>query len=216
MIDTTFTDTFDAMLRARRSTRDFVGEPLDDAEVEDFLDLVLTAPTAFNMQARSVVVVSDPGVRAEVHAAARKQRQVLEAPLLLAFMAEPDGWEGTFDEIRDLNLASGYWDGAKAVERRERIGGFQAERREAGLSREFAIRDAMIAASFAILAAEARGWAASPMTGFNDAGVKAALGAADSDAVVALLLAVGPAASRPAAPARLPLERRVYRDRYPL
>ena len=74
----------------------------------------------------------------------------------------------------------------------------------------------MIAASFAILAAEARGWAASPMTGFNDAGVKAALGAADSDAVVALLLAVGPAASRPAAPARLPQERRVYRDRYPL
>lgn len=109
---------------------------------------------------------------------------MLEAPLLLAFMAEPDGWEGTFDEIRDLNLASGYWDGAKAV-----------ERREAGLSREFAIRDAMIAASFAILAAEARGWAASPMTGFNEAGVKAA---------------VGPA------PARLPQERRVYRDRYPL
>lgn len=214
MTDTDFTARFDSMLRSRRTTRDFLRDPLPEDEVREFLDLALTAPSAFNMQDRSIVVISDPGVRRAVHAASGGQPHVESAPLLLAFIAEPDGWERTFDEIAELNLESGYWDEAAARERREKIGTFQAVRREAGRSREFALRDAMIAASFAIVAAEARGWAASPMTGFDEDAVKEAIGAGGTDVAVAVLMAVGPAASRPAAPARLPFERRVYRDVY--
>lgn len=215
---TTFRDQFDAMLRARRAHRDFLPEALPEDEVADFLDVVMTAPSAFNMQARSIVRVEDPDVRAAVHEAARSQRQVLEAPLILAFIAEPDGWEDTFDEVSAQYLASGRWDDAFAAEKRDRIAGFQKARRDLGHSREYAIRDAMIAASFAMLAAEARGWATSPMTGFNEAALKEALGAGDAarDVSVALLLAVGRPAGAPKDPGRLPLERRVYVDRYPL
>lgn len=214
----TFRDQFDAMLRARRSHRDFLPEALPEEEVTDFLDVVMTAPSAFNMQARSIVRVEDPDVRAEVHAAARSQRQVLEAPLILAFIAEPDGWEDTFDEVASQYLASGRWDDDFAAEKRRRIDGFQRDRRDLGHSREYAIRDAMISASFAMLAAEARGWATCPMTGFNEAALKKALGADDAarDVSVALLLAVGRPAAAPKDPGRLPLERRVYVDRYPL
>ncbi len=213
-----FRARFDAMVRGRRANREFLPEALPEDEIAEFLDLVLTAPSAFNMQARAIVRVRDPEVRAAVHEATRGQRQVLEAPLLLAFIAEPDGWEDTFDEVAAQNIESGLWDGAFAAQKRDRIADFQKERRDLGRSREYAIRDAMIAASFAMLAAEARGWATSPMTGFDEAELKRALGAGDSarDVAVALLLAVGRPAGAPRDPGRLPLARRVYVDRYPL
>lgn len=216
--DAAFRDRFAAMLRNRRSHRDFLPDALPEDEVREFLELVMTSPSAFNMQARAVVRIEDPDVRAAVHAAARKQRQVLEAPLLLAFIAEPDGWEDTFDEVASQYLAAGRWNDAFAAEKRDRIAGFQKQRRDLGRSREYALRDATIAASFAMLAAEARGWATSPMTGFDEEALKAAIGADDSarDVSVALLLAVGRPAGAPKDPGRLPLERRVYVDEYPL
>ena len=56
------------------------------------------------------------------------------------------------------------------------------------------------------------------MTGFDEEALKAAIGADDSarDVSVALLLAVGRPAGAPKDPGRLPLERRVYVDEYPL
>ena len=213
-----FRGRFDAMVRARRANREFLPDALPEDEITDFLDVVLRAPSAFNMQARSIVRVEDPEVRAAVHEATRGQKQVLQAPLVLAFIAEPDGWEDTFDEVAAQYLASGQWDDVAAAAKRDRIAEFQKVRRDLGRSREYAIRDAMIAASFAMLAAEARGWASSPMTGFDEEALKKALGAGDSarDVSVALLLAVGRPAGAPRDPGRLPLERRVYVDRYPL
>lgn len=216
--DAAFRDRFDAMVRSRRANREFLPDALPEDEITDFLDVVLRAPSAFNMQARSIVRVESPEVRAAVHEAARGQKQVLQAPLVLAFIAEPDGWEDTFDEVAAQYLASGQWDDAAAAAKRAGIAEFQKVRRDLGRSREYAIRDAMIAASFAMLAAEARGWASSPMTGFDEEALKEALGAGDSarDVSVALLLAVGLPAGAPQDPGRLPLERRVYVDRYPL
>lgn len=177
-----------------------------------------TAAVAGTADGTAVTATEDaaPTTDAAVHAAARNQRQVLEAPLILAFIAEPDGWEDTFEEVASQYFASGRWDDDFAAEKRRRIDGFQKDRRDLGHSREYAIRDAMISASFAMLAAEARGWATCPMTGFDEAALKKALGAAARDVSVALLLAVGRPAAAPKDPGRLPLERRVYVDRYPL
>lgn len=178
-----------------------------------------TAAVAGTADGTAVTATEDaaPTTDAAVHAAARNQRQVLEAPLILAFIAEPDGWEDTFEEVASQYFASGRWDDDFAAEKRRRIDGFQKDRRDLGHSREYAIRDAMISASFAMLAAEARGWATCPMTGFDEAALKKALGAdaAARDVSVALLLAVGRPAAAPKDPGRLPLERRVYVDRYP-
>ncbi|WP_295626691.1 nitroreductase family protein [uncultured Corynebacterium sp.] len=217
-VDPEFRDRFSAMLRNRRAHRDFLPDRLPEDEVREFLELVMTSPSAFNMQARSVVRIEDPEVRAAVYEASKQQRQVAEAPLLLAFIAEPDGWEDTYDEVAALYLESGRWDEDFAVEKRKRIAKSQGERRALGHSREYALRDATIAASFAMLAAEARGWGTSPMTGFDEAALKAAIGADDAerDVAVALLLAVGIPAGAPKDPGRLPLERRVYVDEYPL
>lgn len=202
------------MVRARRATRVYADEPLDSREVENFLSLVLESPSAFNLQDRAIVVIEDPQVRADVSAAANHQPQVASAPLLLAFLAEPNGWERTLPKLVQQNVASGYWTEEIAKERQEVVAGFQGLRREAGLSREFALRDAMIAATYAMLAASAFGWSSSPMTGFDEAALKRAIGAEESDAVVALLLAVGKPGEQPRHPGRFATADRVYRDKY--
>lgn len=212
-IDRDLRDRLADLVRARRAVRAYRPGPLDEDLVREYLGLILEAPSAFNLQDPGIILIRDPGVRARVLAAAGGQRQVAEAPLLLAFLADPAGWRRTLPEVTERNLASGYWDEAAAAERGERIRAFQRARAEAGLAREFALRNAMIAATYGILLAPAFGWASSPMTGFDDAALKVALGA-PAEATVALLLAVGEPAEDPPHPGRLPLARRVHLDRW--
>lgn len=214
MTTSEFRSQFADIIRSRRATRSFQSEALPEAEVTEFLELVHSAPTAFNLQDRAVVVVDDQQVKEVLTAAANGQQQVAQAPMTLVFLAEPSGWQRTFPAVAEQNLASGLWDEAAATEKHARISSFQQVRAEAGLTREFALRNAMIAASFAMVIAQGFGWASSPMTGFNEAAVKKAIGAEDSDAIVALLLAVGKPAEQPVDTGRLPLESRFYRNRY--
>lgn len=209
-----FADQFDAMLRARRATRVYKDVTLPKEEVQRFFELVLSAPSAFNMQNRAIVRIEDPKVREQVFQASGGQAQVASAPLLLAFIGEPSGSEKNIAKLCAANQASGLWSAEDAAERAATMTAYQAQRAEKGLSREFAIRDAMIAASFAMVTASAFGWSSSPMTGFSEAKVKEAIGAADTDVVVALLLAIGIADEEPANPGRFPVEERVYTDTY--
>ena len=209
-----FRNQFADMVRGRRATRNLKSDPLPEAEVTEFLELIHSAPSAFNLQDRAVVIVDDPEVKAELAAAANGQQQVLDAPMTLVFLAEPTTWQRTFPAVKQQNLDSGFWNQEQADAKETRIAHFQQLRAERGLSREFALRDAMIAASFGMLIAEGFGWATSPMTGFEEVAVKKAIGAEDSDAVVALLLAVGKPNESPADAGRLPLDTRFFRNRY--
>lgn len=209
----TFRDDFAQMLKNRRATRRYKDSELDPTEVREFLELIQQAPTAFNLQDYSIVVVQDAEVRERVYEAANKQPQVASAPLLLAFVAEPDGWERTLPKVAEQNLSTGFWDDNDAKTRSERIASFQEIRRTAGLTREFALRNAMIAATYGIVTAEAFGWASSPMTGFDDAKVKDILGVPE-ECTVALLLAVGESDESPKAPGRLPLNARIFVDQW--
>jgi hypothetical protein len=47
-----------------------------------------TVPTAGNLQSYRIVVVTDPKVKAALHAAAHRQDQVLHAPYVLVFLAD--------------------------------------------------------------------------------------------------------------------------------
>lgn len=209
----TFRDDYSHMLKNRRATRKYKSAELDEADVRDYLELIQQAPTAFNLQDYSIIVVQDPKVRDRVFEAANKQPQVASAPLLMAFVAEPEGWQRTLPQVAQQNISTGFWDDNDAKTRSERIASFQAVRREAGLTREFALRNAMIAATYGIVTAEAFGWSSSPMTGFDDTRVKEILGIPE-ECTVALLLAVGEPAETPRNQGRLPLNARVFVDKW--
>ncbi|WP_448851831.1 nitroreductase family protein [Corynebacterium sp. 335C] len=211
--DLAFRRRFAEMLRTRRATRAYDPAPLPEKDVREYLGLVLEAPSAFNMQDSTIVAVRDEAQRRRLAEAANGQKQVEQAPMTLVFVAGPDAWRRTLREVLESDVRAGRLDRAAADAKWEKVSGFQEQRARAGLAREFALRNAMLAAGYAIAAAPAFGWSTSPMTGFDEAAVKDVLGL-PGDAVVGLLLAVGRGAEKPAHPGRLPVERRVRFDRW--
>ncbi|GAA4681764.1 nitroreductase family protein [Streptomyces chumphonensis] len=202
-------------IRARRSLRHYSSRPVPPEQLGELLDLALEAPSSWNYQSRSIVVVSDPQVRDGLVAATGGQPQPREAPVTLVFVAESAAWEGDLDDIYAQARERGAWNEAFIASFQEGGQAFQRDLAERGLLREYAVKDAMIAASFFMLAAAEAGLGTSPMNGWDEQEVKKVIGVDDrDDLAVALVLAVGHPAEERVHPGRRPRERKVFHDRY--
>jgi nitroreductase len=81
-------------------------------------------------------------------------------------------------------------------------------------AREYAVKDAIIAATHLVLAAESLGLSTCFMNGWIEDKVKAIIGAGDDpDLAIAVLVPVGYAAEPRTDPGRLPLDFNVFVDR---
>ncbi|MFC9339271.1 nitroreductase family protein [Streptomyces sp. NPDC057020] len=81
--------------------------------------------------------------------------------------------------------------------------------------REYAVKDAVIAAPFVMPAATEMGLATSPMNGWDEAEVKKVIGIGDrDDLAIALLVSVGYPAREPRHPGRRDRGRTVFRESY--
>ncbi|GAA3028935.1 nitroreductase family protein [Kitasatospora albolonga] len=203
-------------IRTRRTVRHYRPDPVSERDLDVLLELAAEAPSSWNLQDRSIVVVSSEEGRAALAAATGGQPQALEAPVLLVFLAEPQAWREDRADVRRRAVASGAGNEEFAAAFAEASTAFQLDLEERGLTREYAVKDAVIAASFLLLAATELGLATSPMNGWGEEAVKAAVGVGGrEDIAVALLVALGhPAENRPH-PGRRSLARVVSRERYP-
>lgn len=200
-------------IRARRSIRRFRPEPLPDALLDELLDLAVEAPSSWNFQSRSVVAVTSPEGREALALAAGGQDQPRRAPVTLVFVAECDAWRHDLSDVYETALRRGAWSQEFADMTATDGIGFQRDLAARGLVREYAVKDAMIAASFAMLAAADAGLASSPMNGWDEAEVKKAIGADHrDDLAIALMLPVGYPAETRAHPGRRPRDRHVYAE----
>ncbi|MEN3010775.1 MAG: nitroreductase family protein [Candidatus Bipolaricaulaceae bacterium] len=80
-------DVFEAM-RARRSVRRYLREPIPEGVVEELLSAAVLAPSAGNAQPWRFVVVRDPGLREGLAAAAYGQSFLAEAPVVIVVCAD--------------------------------------------------------------------------------------------------------------------------------
>lgn len=78
---------FFAFLSSRCSIRSYRDEPPDEQALAFILGCASTAPSAGNLESWDVVVVTDPGTRAELAEAALDQPHVREAPVILVVAA---------------------------------------------------------------------------------------------------------------------------------
>jgi nitroreductase len=202
-------------IRTRRTIRHYRPDPIPETTLAALLALAVEAPTSWNLQDRSIVVVADAEGRAALARATGGQPQPQEAPVVLVFVAEAQAWREDRGDVYEQARSRGAWS-------EDFIAGFDAESTvfqegldKRGLLREYAVKDAMIAASFLLLAATELGLATSPMNGWDEAQVKQAIGIGDrDDLAIALLVSVGhPAEQRPH-PGRRALERNIFRERY--
>ncbi|MBN1947858.1 MAG: nitroreductase family protein [Bradymonadales bacterium] len=94
---------FSEIIRNRRSIRSFTSQPVDEATVQQLLEIIRTAPTAGNRQAYRLYVIRDPQIRRGLAAAAYHQDFLAEAPVCLAFFADPNRSLGRYGS-RGANL----------------------------------------------------------------------------------------------------------------
>ncbi|MEV6070657.1 nitroreductase family protein [Nocardia sp. NPDC052001] len=203
-------------IRTRRTVRHYRPDPVAPADLDTLLELAMEAPSSWNLQDRSIVVITDTAGREGLTWATGGQPQPREAPVLLVFVAETQAWQADRADVYELARRNGAWN-------EEFITGFAAASQEfqqglaeRGLLREYAVKDAMIAASFVMLAATELGLATSPMNGWDEDRVKKVIGIEERpDLSIALLMSVGYAAEDRIHPGRRSVSHTVFRETYP-
>jgi nitroreductase len=77
-----------ALLLAHRSVRGYLTRPLAPGVIETLVAAASSAPTSSNVQAWSVVAVTDPAKRARLAQIAGGQKHILDAPVILVWVAD--------------------------------------------------------------------------------------------------------------------------------
>ncbi|MEA5565326.1 nitroreductase family protein [Anabaena sp. UHCC 0399] len=196
----------------RRSIKAFKTDPIAPELLKQLVELTVAAPSSFNMQGWRIVLVQDETQKAALSAASWNQKQIIEAPVTFVFAADPNAGEDDLTAVYEKALQTGAWNEGTVNYFKTAIPQFQA-----GLGdkrREYAIKDAIIAATHLVLAAESLGLSTCFMNGWIEEKVKEVIGAADeSDLAIAVLVPVGYAAEPRLDPGRLPLSYNVFVDK---
>lgn len=142
------------------------------------------------LQDRSIVVVTGEAGREGLSWAAGGQAQPQEAPVYLVFVAEPEAWRDDHTDVAERATVAGAWNAEFAAMFDSRDG-FHALA-ERGLLRENAVKNAMISATYIMLAGASMGLATAPMNGWDPAKVKKVIGLGDrDDLAIAVLVTIG-------------------------
>ncbi|AKG24282.1 nitroreductase family protein [Calothrix sp. 336/3] len=196
----------------RRSIKTFKSDPITPELLKQLVELTIAAPSSFNIQDWRIILVQDEAQKAALCEACWNQKQVVQAPVSFVFAADVLAGEKDLTPMLEQGLASGAFNEGTVNYFRTSVPQFQA-----GLGdkkREFAVKDAMIAATHLVLAAESLGLSTCFMNGWIEEKVKAVIGAEnDPDLAIAVVVPVGYAAEPRLNPGRLPLSSNVFVDR---
>ncbi|MDZ8185604.1 MAG: nitroreductase family protein [Nostoc sp. ChiSLP02] len=196
----------------RRSIKTFKPDPIAPELLKQLVELTVAAPSSFNIQDWQIILVQDEAQKAALSAAAWNQQQIVQAPVTFVFAANPNAGEQDLTPILEQAQKTGAWNEQTVDYFRNAIPQFQG-----GLGdkkREYAIKDAIIAATHLVLAAESLGLSTCFMNGWIEEKVKEVIGAAeDPHLAIAVLVPVGYAAEPRLNPGRLPFSYNVSVDR---
>ncbi|MBT2386749.1 nitroreductase family protein [Streptomyces sp. ISL-11] len=202
-------------IRARRSIRHYLPDPLPAEQLTELLDLTLEAPSSWNVQARYVVAVTDQEGRDGLVRATGGQPHPGEAPVTLVFVAASRAWRGDLGDVYERARRNDAWNQAFIDGFSQASLDFHEDLERRGLLREYAVKDAMIAATYAMVTAASMGLASSPMNGWDEEEVKRVIGIGDRDDLhIALLLPVGKPAEERRHPGRRPLGQHAFDGRF--
>ncbi|QLE48858.1 nitroreductase [Nostoc sp. C057] len=196
----------------RRSIKTFKADPIAPELLKQLVELTVAAPSSFNIQSWQIILVQDEAQKAALSAASWNQQQIVQAPVTFVFAADPNVGERDLTPIFERAIETGAWNEGTVNYFKSAIPQFQA-----GLGdkrREYAIKDAIIAATHLVLAAESLGLSTCFMNGWVEDQVKEVIGAGDNpDLAIAVVVPVGYAAEPRLNPGRLPFSSNVSVDR---
>jgi nitroreductase len=210
-------DFFDAV-RARRSIRRFLAEPVPEGIIEQALDAAILAPNSSNMQTWDFFWARSPEAKAALVPLCLSQSAARTASDLVVFVADPATWRRSLPEIQQWVREVGapkpvqtYYDRLVPVTYRwgflnamaplkwlvSFVPGLFRPMPRGPVSRrdgqEVAIKSGALAAENFVLALSAQGYDSCMMEGFDEWRVKRFLKLSSSARVV-MVVAVGKAA----------------------
>jgi nitroreductase len=153
------------VIRDRRSTPSFDGEPIPAHDVRKILEAGLAAPSGYNIQPWRFVVVQDPEQRKRLRAASYNQAKVEEASVVIVACGDRDGWRKDLDEMLRLGREGGMPE-SYAAQAAQNVPGylsaFSDDQMKAWLNKHVSMAFAHM-----LLMAEALGYDTAPMEGFE-------------------------------------------------
>jgi len=197
---------------SRRSIKAFKSDPIDPDTLRQLIELVVAAPSSYNLQDWRIIVIQDEATKAELAKSAYDQQQILQAPVTFVFAADPNAWKGDLTPIYQEGLKRGVWTPEMVEYFKIAIPKFQMSLGDR--TREYSLKNAMIAATHLVLAAEGLGLSTCFMNGWIEADVKKVIGAENEpDLAIAVVVPVGYEAESRGNPGRLPFAYNVFVDR---
>lgn len=197
---------------SRRSIKAFKSDPIDPDTLRQLIELVVAAPSSYNLQDWRIIVIQDEATKAELAKSAYDQQQILQAPVTFVFAADPNAWKGDLTPIYQEGVQRGVWTPEMVEYFKIAIPKFQMSLGDR--TREYSLKNAMIAATHLVLAAEGLGLSTCFMNGWIEADVKKAIGAENEpDLAIAVVVPVGYEAESRGNPGRLPFAYNVFVDR---
>jgi len=197
-------------IRTRRSGHNFDPDAeLDDETLEALIRDAALAPSSYNLQPWEFVTVQDDDGIDEIVDLAYGQEHVREAgtAILVVGHTESETADRVFDEWEEM----GRMDEASAEQTKAQTVEMYEDDR---MGRDYGIRNPSLAAQNLLLSAHARGLKATPMIGFDQAGISEFLDLPE-DKIPVMLVAVGPSGGEE--PERLPrrdVEEILHRESY--
>ncbi len=196
----------------RRAIKSFKADPIAPDLLKQLVELTVAAPSSWNLQDWRIVLVQDEAQKAALASAAWNQPQITQAPVTFVFAADVVAWQNGRTPVFEQALQNNAWTEQTVSYFKTQVPQFQEALGDK--NREYAIKDAIIAATHLMLAAESLGLASCPMNGWLEDQVKAVIGAEnDPDLAIALLVPIGYAAEPRKDAGRLPLSANVFVDR---
>ncbi len=162
--------TAEAAAESRRSIRKYEATPIPTADLRELLRLAARAPSAFNAQPWRFVVVTDEALKGKLSQAAFGQQQIVRAPATIVIYSDMQSALERLPESMHPGMPSEQRDAGVASFRATFASQTVEEREGWGLGQS------NIALGYLLLLAEAKGFATSPMLGFEPEKVKELLG----------------------------------------
>lgn len=163
-------------LEWRYATKKFdPARPAAQEQVDRIVEAIRLAPTSSGLQPYDLIVVSDPALRARIKPVANDQQQIVDCSHLLVFAAWDDMTPTRIDKMFDLvNTERGFVNEGWEAYRKVLLNKHAVQGKQANF--EFAARQAYIGLGTGIVAAAMEGVDATPMEGFDPAGLDRVLG----------------------------------------
>ena len=183
---------FKEVIQKRRAVNFFdPGKQVPDSLIREMVEMAAKAPSSFNLQPWSLIILKDPEEKMRLRKLAWDQPKVSEAPVVFIVLADRDGWkkghpfaDKNFKEMvkaggRKEDQYEGY------VQSCQTLYGERDEKQQA-----FACKNAGFFAMTLMYAAKSLGLDTHPMDGFDHDGVRKAFEIPENY-WIPLLLAVG-------------------------